>query len=526
MEAQRLDGDHAAEGQEEHDLSDQFPEMFKDDDELFSEAQGELSTTSSPLDNVAVEDAVTGPPMGHERRQRSAVELNRSLLEFSYYDQLGAFEQSSASTTTTASALFASQSSSIEPPSLENLDFGESQQASSFTDTSMVFGMSGQQTLDYSMESRAGADSIGTTFPSEALKSIEQSGNFPAMASDTAVVPKTVESVPEGLTMRFMSPPPAADIASRRSRRRPAPIGIDVGNDRSTPGVRTPQTACAPRRTNKSPGAAIRRVSSVGTLNVLGSRVIKSSAHPSQSPMRQHFPHELRKFSGMSSQVNLVKPVNGGPAPPTPRSPNGQFVVKGESQQLPVTYEHEADQLEMMNSNYFNQCDFGFSPPETPGLSSNGYSWTGYDVSDNAIHTPSIGGFPENPFGLQMPQPVRVPTYVSGPTGFDSLSSSVKNDASGMNFDAYAMQMPQFMSPQISDSSVSPLSSSNISAFNNTMFESSCTEAKTQIGFQWDQNVSDLVPPIQSTPDQSKKPLVFHHATPKDFQGKATGPEA
>lgn len=365
------------------------------------------------------------------------------------------------------------------------------------------------------------------TFPSQLLADGQAHGGFDTIPNELSDIPRITEPSSEDAAMRFMSPPPSIDIASRRSKRRPAPIGTDAIGERSS-GARTPLTAAPPRRTTKSPGTGIRRVSSVGAgLNVLGSRVTKSIAPPLQSPLRQHFPHELKKFAGMNSQVNLIH-SSSGLAPPTPRSPNerAQFYADEECRYFSNAPDQEHYQHNTSRNNsigYSDHLDLGFSPPETPGHMSGGYHWAGYDVADNALHTPGLGSFPTDPFALQMPQPVRVPQYVSASNAMESGTSQGQRSL----IDVYQAQMQmsqQYLSPRNSELSVSPLSSCNVT-FNNPRFESCSTEVKPHIQYQWGQHGSEYAhsSSAHSSPEQPRnQTLIFHNATPRDFEGKTS----
>lgn len=466
------------------------------------------------------------PVASRHEDQRSGVDIDRSEFNFNF-DQVGQFDQPRVSSSAPSRSFMMPVSSGVSEFQPQLLETNET--LANYDEEAFIAQMHSTQDADFALQSDAGPQLSFPPFSSQLLSTEQQQDSFPLMPNSTNQLATTIEPVQEDMMMRFMSPPPATDIASRRSKRRPAPIGTDAIKDRSTSGVRTPLTAAPQRRVTKSPGTTIRRVSSAGALKTQGGyRVNKSSAHPSQSPLRPNF--DFANLSGMSSQVNLVQSSNGGLAPPTPRSPTAQFSVEDNGQHSSAELDYHKEQIAILNNTFWNSHEFyQFSPPETPGHHSNAGSGWSYDVSDHALHTPNFGGFPADPFSLQMHQQNATPSYVANSGGFGpgSLnghgSMGPQSNVSAGNFDPYAEQLPAptFFSPQTSASSVSPLASSDNLTFNNTMFDQQAAETKHEVQYKWDQHLSDLAPPTTASPEQPRnKALVFHHATPKDFQGK------
>lgn len=511
-----------AERKEDLDFGQEFSETFdEDDDQAFDEPTRSSENTSF---GDLTQDAARIP--SRQEGQRSGTEIDRLDFDFNF-DQVGQFGQTPISSSAPPGP-GSFMMSSVADFQSQLFDNNQAQMAA-YSEEEFVAQLS-EQDRGFTMPSDSALKSSLTSFPSQLLDTSQGQNNYPLVSNS----PGTAEPLQTDITMRFKSPPPATDLASRRSKRRPAPIGTDGIKDRSTSGMRTPLTAAPLRRVTKSPGTAIRRVSSAGALKAQGGyRVTKSNAHSSQSPLRQDF--DFGNFSGMNSQVNIISPNNAGLAPPTPRSPNGKCYMEDHGNQSAAALEYHAEQIALINGNFWNHEHYQFSPPETPGNHSNGGSSWGYDVSDHALHTPGFGGFPADPFGLQMHQQNTTPSYVSSTCGFPSvglngqgvLNAQSNGQSSTLDFFAEAAQMPAFMSPQISNSSASPLSSNDNLSFHHNAFEQRIGEGKGQTHFRWDQQASDFVAPAASSPEQLRnKTLVFHHATPKDFEGKPCSGQA
>lgn len=521
---------------EEYDLSKEFSEMFEEEQQAASEDEPKRGRGNSTTKKTSYKQEYDSPAAANSQSHEHAEVDNQDRyhqqrhydFEFGHqtggdqfgatiYESMAEMDHAQFQNPATANVLaYEDNGFAASPTSVENLD-------------RKPMMMSKANTHNYSYKLPAQGSS-NPTFPSQLLAGKQSQGSLRTIPDDMNESRRASETSQEGATMRFMSPPPSADIASRRSKRRPAPIGTEGIRDRASPSMKTPLTAAPQRRATKSPGIGVRRAASIGAgLNVLGSRVSKSMAPLSQSPLRPHFPHELKKFAGMDSQVNLIQAANGM-APPTPRSPNeiaggAQFYMDEESKQYSHISEQEYDILSTSQdppNGYFAPYDLGFSPPETPG---GGYHWTGYDVADNALHTPGLGSFPSDGFGLQMPQPLQIPQYVSAPTDTESSTSHGQGPVS----DLYHAQMPitqQYLSSQGSELSASPQSSCNNVAYgnNNTQFDASGVEGKLHVQYQWDQQGgSDYLLSLSehSSPDHLRNQnLVFHNATPRDFEGK------
>ena len=514
---------------EEFDLSKEFSEMFEEDEQPASEDEPKRPRSDSSHEAASYNHKYDAP-----------VAASTQSIEHSELDNQAAYQQRSYGFEFDHHA-HGDQFGGTIYESLAEMDHTQFQNSGNIIDyedngfttsptsmedrKAMMMSMSNAaRNYSYKIPAQGNSNPSKATFPSQ-LVGKQSQGSLRTIPDDRADSRRPSETSQEGATMRFMSPPPSADIASRRSKRRPAPIGTEPIRDRSSPGMKTPLTAAPQRRATKSPGAGVRRAASIGAgLNVLGSRVSKSVAPLSQSPLRPHFPHELKKFAGMDSQVNLIQASNGL-APPTPRSPReiaggGQFYMDDESKQYSHISEQEYDILSTSqdpSNGYFAPYDLGFSPPETPG---GGYHWTGYDVADSALHTPGLSSFPNDAFAL----PLQIPQYVSAPTDPESGTSHGHGPVS----DLYHAQMPisqQYLSPQGSELSVSPQSSCNNVAYgnNNTQFDATGVEGKLHVQYQWDQQPDYVLSlSAHSSPDQSRnnQGLVFHNATPRDFEGK------
>ncbi|KFY72441.1 hypothetical protein V499_07400 [Pseudogymnoascus sp. VKM F-103] len=522
---------------EEYDLSKEFSEMFEEEqaaseDEPKRPRSGSAHKKASYNQKYEAPVVASSQSLEHAELDNQAAYQRRNYgFEFDHqadgdqfgatiYESLGELDHTQFQNTASSNIIkYEDNGYTTSPTAMENLER-----------KAMMMSMPNAHNYSYKIPAQGSSNPAQATFPSQLLVGKHSQSSLRTIPDDRGDSRRPSETSQEGATMRFMSPPPSADIASRRSKRRPAPIGTEGIRDRASPSMKTPLTAAPQRRATKSPGIGVRRAASIGAgLNVLGSRVSKSVAPLSQSPLRPHFPHELKKFAGMDSQVNLIQASNGL-APPTPRSPNeiaggAQFYMDEESKQYSHISEQEYDVLganQDPSNGYFAPYDLGFSPPETPG---GGYHWTGYDVGDNALHTPGLSSFPSDEFALQMSQPLQIPQYVSAPADTDSGTSHGHGPVS----DLYHPQMPisqQYLSSQGSELSVSPQSSCNNIAYgnNNTQFDGTGVEGKLHVQYQWDQQGSDYLVSLSehSSPGQSRnnQGLVFHNATPRDFEGK------
>ncbi|KFX87327.1 hypothetical protein O988_09429 [Pseudogymnoascus sp. VKM F-3808] len=523
---------------EDYDLSKEFSEMFEEEQPA-SEEESKQTRSDSTHESDSYNHKYDAPAaassqsLDHAELDNQAAYQRRNYnFEFNHqtdadqfdntiYESLGEIDHTQFQNTVSANIIdYKDNGYTTSPTSMENFD----------RKTTMMPIPNSHHNYSYKIPAQASSNPTKATFPSQMLAGKQSQGSLRTIPDDMIEARRGSETAQDGATMRFMSPPPSADIASRRSKRRPAPIGTEAIRDRASPSMKTPLTAAPQRRATKSPGAGVRRAASIGAgLNVLGSRVSKSVAPLSQSPLRPHFPHDLKKFAGMDSQVNLIQASNGL-APPTPRSPNeiaggAQFYMDEESKQQ---YSHISEpEYDILSANpdssqaaYFAPYDLGFSPPETPG---GGYHWNGYDVADNALHTPGLSSFPNDAFALQMPQPIQIPQYVSAPADTESATSHGQGPVS----DLYHAQMPlsqQYLSPQGSELSVSPQSSCNNVAYgNNAQFDATGVEGKLHVQYQWDQQGPDygLSLSEHSSPDQGRNQgFTFYNATPRDFQGK------
>jgi hypothetical protein len=366
-------------------------------------------------------------------------------------------------------------------------------------------------------------DNRMTTFPSQLLAGVQDNSEltprpFQTQAFSPAEVDAGSQSPPDPLESRFKSPPPPADIAARRAKRRPAAIGTSAIRDKSSTG---PKTTSIPRPLGSPSIHAMRRVSSVnGSLNVIAGRVQKPGSYlPQRSPLQRHFSEGGMSFLEQNAQ-NIQHPpmpmlsaswLNKPFAPPTPNSPreimllqqHAKMEQEGNTSQETQQEEQKANSASPSNSEQSYVFDRHVpgcftttalnttmaSPPETPGHAL-ALHW-GYEVPDDALLTPGFGPFPNE--GLAMPQP----QYVS------PLTSSQPPTPAFGQFTGfpYVHASPVFDLP--SDSSEVD--------FNNHYFGGGGSSSVSSY---------PTVSSTHSSPEVAKneKMYTFSHTTQKDFQ--------
>lgn len=281
------------------------------------------------------------------------------------------------------------------------------------------------------------------TFPSQLLGG--QAGQedltprpFQVQGFPEVKVESDLHSPPAGTDLRFKSPPPPADLASRRSKPRPANLGTSALRDKTSTGPKTANNTEAVKRLQGSPTAAMRRVASASGLNVLAGRIQKSSQLPQRSPLTRNFSLGATNFLEQNAQMLKQVPLRNRSwlsrprGPPTPRSPRDMpqesIIQQDDGSQ------HDGQTPQDQNtpsSSSQSESDGGYSfdrtvpgcltthglmtnmvsPPETPAHP-HGLSHWSFDVPDDPLHTPAFTAFSADTF-MQMPQP----QYVSPLTG-------------------------------------------------------------------------------------------------------------
>ncbi|KAE8452366.1 hypothetical protein EG329_001066 [Mollisiaceae sp. DMI_Dod_QoI] len=293
----------------------------------------------------------------------------------------------------------------------------------------------------YSTGPAAPAPQLITAFPSQLLPAQdglplcndEHESQSPEDHSENAIGFKydmsesDTMSPPPAASIPFKSPPPPANIASRRKKVQVKPTTLAAETLRSRPpmGPRTVSHAEGFRRPTESPvSSPMRRIASAGgNRNVLSGRIYKSGIESSQrSPINfgtfesagafmEHNFHNIRHPSLTASSS-----LNSSLAPPTPMSPRGEMTLKREGSRSTAS---------PVENFVFNAGTGGFttlegeqnslSPPETPQapMAMNpSHTWThgldfpekqwDFNVPDEPLYTPAHDTFPVE---LHMPQP-------------------------------------------------------------------------------------------------------------------------
>ncbi|KAI5920675.1 hypothetical protein F4810DRAFT_409473 [Camillea tinctor] len=286
-------------------------------------------------------------------------------------------------------------------------------------------------------------------------------------------------------TDSFKSPPPPANIASRRNIPRPAALQAASLRHRSYNLGCVPKTAMdgSKRGDPSSPAAAIRRISS-GTIP---SRIQKSSIGP-RSPMIFSRNAEALLQYHARSPVGASTATFPGAAPPTPMTP---AVIDQQSLREPTVSSTCSDDGSLMlggvvSPNMMQEIKTESNlktPPSTPGLMTN-FAAQNFNV---------------NPFGngvdFSADQPIFTPYYTEFP------------DLSLRNVPSYV---------ELSDGSVpaTPMYPSMVGSihehgsFGNTM-------GNTQ--YDWDANESVISPKSSPGQPRSKQIQFTQNMTPQDY---------
>lgn len=177
----------------------------------------------------------------------------------------------------------------------------------------------------------------------------------------------------------FKSPPPPADIASRRNIPRPAALQV------CPPRSRSYNLGCGPktgmdglRRTDPtSPATAMRRIASAGG-NMAG-RIQKQTAGPRSPLFLSRNPEAFLQYHARSPVGVLSATFTA--SPPTPMTP----AVVSQSVREPTVSSSCSDDDAFMAGGAFSAVDSLKTPPETPGImtSLNSHSFNGH-----AFNTP------------------------------------------------------------------------------------------------------------------------------------------
>lgn len=162
-------------------------------------------------------------------------------------------------------------------------------------------------------------------------------------------------SLPMGADLRFKSPPPPTDIASRRNMRRPAPLGLSAMR-----GGAGPKTSLeAPRRSETA--SPMRRISSA--TGGLPGRIQKSFSNGPRSPFMMERTKEAIFQSLQNSQAQAAAPLGTALSPVSPAEGNGQNASSDDEQ----GYTFGA-----VNGFPVYKADSNMkTPPDTPALASN-----------------------------------------------------------------------------------------------------------------------------------------------------------
>ncbi|KAK0730479.1 hypothetical protein B0H67DRAFT_474435 [Lasiosphaeris hirsuta] len=242
------------------------------------------------------------------------------------------------------------------------------------------------------------------------------------------------DSPPTLLDMRFKSPPPPADIASRRNMRRPAPLGIpSIRNGSHGLGPKT--GIDAPRRSETA--SPMRRISSA--TGGLPGRIQKSFA--STAGPRSPFTIERNKEALLQSLQNSHSPImaslNGAMSPLTPEGLGGQglrentVTTNGSDDEQAYTF---GTMGAVGTFPMFKAEPNIKTPPDTPGLPGNlqdhhhffansvDHAWN-FVPQDEPLPTPSLcshGGSE-----LEFSMAAQMPAYVASQPVTPSFPPSI-----------------------------------------------------------------------------------------------------
>lgn len=202
----------------------------------------------------------------------------------------------------------------------------------------------------------------GQMFGDEASRFFKQEHHSPNVHVDAA-------------NIALKSPPPSADLAARRSKPRPAALGMASLRDQSCMAARTTSHSPNMLRGNPSPCSPLRRIASAGgNMNQVSGRIQKAVTAPQRSPYNlhsfadadpsdQHFNFQRQGASNFTSAASSL-------APPTPMSPHVMTHLKRDDAALSMSPEQDvAFCFTPASSTIFSPADLDnhlASPPGTP----------------------------------------------------------------------------------------------------------------------------------------------------------------
>ncbi|KAK0656350.1 hypothetical protein B0T16DRAFT_424946 [Cercophora newfieldiana] len=170
-------------------------------------------------------------------------------------------------------------------------------------------------------------------------------------------------SLPASVDLRFKSPPPPADIASRRNIRRPAPLGLSAM--RGGPGPKT--GIDVPRRSETA--SPMRRISSA--TGGLPGRVQKSFSTGPRSPFLMDRTKEAILQSLRNPHPQAVASLSTAMSPVSPADGNGQE-LRDNVVVTSASDEEQAFAFGSVNSFPVYKADASIkTPPDTPALATN-----------------------------------------------------------------------------------------------------------------------------------------------------------
>ncbi|KAH8676241.1 hypothetical protein BX600DRAFT_197516 [Xylariales sp. PMI_506] len=344
---------------------------------------------------------------------------------------------------------------------------------------------------------------VGTSYPSSALSffpasSIAEEHELEDMQDDLSQSPLQSEqntpSMPQGIPTpnasdSFKSPPPPANIASRRNIPRPATLQVGPVRSRSYNLGSGPRTGMdGPRRSDAtSPATAMRRIASAS--GSMAGRIQKSSSGPRSPLFLGRNTEAYLQFHSRSS-MGVLSAALSGAAPPTPMTPvimnpagareptvsstcsDDDAFILGQGMPSSIMHELKGESLK--------------TPPETPGVLSN-------------LAAPTFNG---NPFGSSIDftaadQPLLTPYFQ---TEFPDMS---------------LQNIPSYV--ELSDNSLpsTPLYTNMNSTIQDAGFFGAPTAGNTQ--YDWDANES--ITSSRSSPGQPRaRHIQFTpNITPQDY---------
>ncbi|KAK3362740.1 hypothetical protein B0T25DRAFT_586915 [Lasiosphaeria hispida] len=279
-------------------------------------------------------------------------------------------------------------------------------------------------------------------FPSQLLaESMARGSNNESLAHQEGFVkpeqlsPCSIPDSPPTLPdMRFKSPPPPADIASRRNMRRPAPLGIpSIRNGSHGLGPKT--GIDAPRRSETA--SPMRRISSAtGGLPGRIQKSFASTAGP-RSPFTTERSKEALLQSLQSSHSPIMASLNGAMSPLTPEGLGGQG-LRENTVTTSASDDEQAYTFGTMGAMgafpMFKAEPNIKTPPDTPGLPGNlqdhhhffansvDHAWN-FVPQDEPLPTPSLcshGGSE-----LEFSMAAQMPAYVASQPVTPSFPPSI-----------------------------------------------------------------------------------------------------